>query len=128
MFIKLIRPLFLLFLITTILIEVFARQLQQLNTNTTVLLSINVLLFSLTIIVFLLLFKALKTNKANAPIHSIMLGVLLKFMVVAIATVIYAKTTATINKNAIYGGMILYIIYTYIETKIALKINKTNAH
>jgi hypothetical protein len=68
--------------------------------------------------------KALGNPNPNAVVRGVMAGTFLKLLVIAAAACIYllvAKQTRSVN--AVFVGMALYIIYTWMEVRISLRLN-----
>jgi hypothetical protein len=85
----------------------------------------NVLLFFISVLSFGMIIKALRSGRAQAFQNSLMGGTMLKLFVLGTAALIYlfvAKEHRSIG--AVFVAMGLYIVYTILDTGIALKANK----
>lgn len=61
----------------------------------------------------------------NAVIRGVMAGTFLKLFVLAAATLIYLFNAGEDRSvNAVFVGMGLYIIYTWLEVRISLRMNQ----
>lgn len=119
------KPVFILFAVVTILVLIFSGQLDRLNINHNVLLFANLLLLVLTFITGLMHIKASRNNNSYAFVRSITLSTFLKLIVIAASVIIYLN----INKEnrSIYAlafAMFLYLIYTVIEVRGAMILNR----
>jgi hypothetical protein len=118
------RPLTILFVITTALFIVFGKRMETKNISQTVVISANLLLYIVTMINLLFQVRALSNPNPNVVVRGIMAGTFLKLLVIAAAACIYllvAKQTRSVN--AVFVGMALYIIYTWLEVRISLRLN-----
>jgi hypothetical protein len=123
-FATLSRPLTILFVITTALFIVFGKRMEAKNISQTVVISANLLLYIVTMLNLFFQVRALSNPNPNAVIRGVMAGTFLKLLVIAAAACIYllvAKQTRSVN--AVFVGMALYIIYTWLEVKISLRLN-----
>jgi hypothetical protein len=124
-FFKKAVPFIVLFGITMLLLLVLAPQLQTLKVNASVVMVANAILFFIALITLLLHIKSLQSTNTRLFVNSVMLSMLIKFVIIGVAVLIYAyKAGSTKSVYAIYTSMLLYIIYTFLEVKIALQLNK----
>lgn len=130
-FLKLFTPfLFVFFIINTPLFA-FTDKLQSLKINPLVIAGGNAILFILAAITLAMHIKASKNSNPNVLVRSIMGAMLIKLMVIGTAALLYlvlSKENRNIPAIAIVMG--LYIVYTVLEVKAALQLNKkqpTNA-
>lgn len=86
----------------------------------------NAVLFILSMISLVMHAKAAGNKNPNAFVRSIMAAYIIKLFGVATATFIYiqASTKETRSVNAIFIGLGLYVIYTWLEKRATLRINK----
>lgn len=87
----------------------------------------NLILFILSLAVFALQRKAMQNPNPQAFVRSIMLGTFIKLMVIAIAVTVYLVVAGE-NKSiyAVIASMVLYIVYTVIDVRIASNLNRKN--
>jgi hypothetical protein len=126
-FVKKLMPLFIVFIIVNCVALAFNQQLQKIQINADVVIGANCILFFVNCISIALHKKAADSKNPNAIVRSMMMASLLKFMIVAFAVLIYifiAKEKR--NAYGVFCGMGLYVIYTFLEVKIASKIKKDN--
>ncbi|MFY7964119.1 MAG: hypothetical protein ACOVO1_04425 [Chitinophagaceae bacterium] len=124
---KKIAPLFVVFIIANCLAIVFNEKLQKLHINTSVIIGANCILFFANCISIALHKKASDSKNPNAIVRSMMTASLLKLMIVAFSVLIYiAIAKEKRNSYGVFCGMGLYIIYTFLEVKIASKMKKEN--
>jgi hypothetical protein len=121
---KLTRPLTILFIITTALFIVFRSRLELKKVNAEVLIYANVLLFGVTMLNLYFQVRNLRNPNPNAVIRGVMAATFLKLFVLGAAVIIYLVAAGEARSvNAVFGGMALYIIYTWLEVRISLKLN-----
>lgn len=121
---KLFLPSFFLFLLLNGLFMLFQRMLNAYGFSVQVLLWGNVFLFGLSIISFLLQKKAAKSTSPQLVIRYFYISFLVKLILVAVMALIYAKTTAKVNKMSVIACMVFYMLYTFIEISMLLKAGK----
>ena len=128
-FLKLILPLLVIFILVNSLISIFTTKFLALHISPVVLMTANCILFFVSILCLALHLKAMKNPNQNVMIRSIMLSTIIKLMTLATATVIYIFIERkNVSVYAIVCSMGLYIIYTFLEVKIALKLNNKNGN
>jgi hypothetical protein len=95
------------------------------NIETDVVIIANLLLAVLASIAILMHKKAAANPNPNAFVRSILTATVLKLFVLAGAAFIYIATAKeNRSDNALFVGMALYFVYTFIEVKLALGLNK----
>jgi len=124
---KNIAPLFILFMIVTGFCTVAKTWLTAKNIDPIVLGFGNIILFILSLAVFSIQKKAMQNPNPQVFVRSIMLGTFIKLMVIAIAVLIYLVAAGE-NRSiyAVIACMVLYIIYTVIDVRIASNLNRKN--
>jgi hypothetical protein len=122
---KLIFRLFVIFILVNITALIIGNWLDEKRIDHVVLIGANSLLFLLATISLLMQSKAMRNSNPNVFVRSIMAGTFLKLMVIIAALFIYAFTAGK-NRSlgAIFTGMALYIIYTVVEVRSALQLNR----
>lgn len=120
----LIRPLAVFFIISTALFLVLHSKLALINVDAMVLICANTLLFLVTMLNLYFQAKNLKNPNPNAAIRGVMAATFLKLFVLAAAVIIYLLAAGSGRSvNAVFLGMALYIIYTWLEVRISLRLN-----
>ena len=120
-------PLFVCFVIVNCTIIPLKTWLQNHQINADVIIVANFLLFILSSINIALHKKALQNKNPNAAVRSVMGGTLIKLMVISIAILIYLVVAGEKrNSYGIFCGMILYLIYSIIEVRIATKMKRND--
>jgi hypothetical protein len=101
-------------------------QLGNIQADYLVILGANTLLFVFGVISLLLHTNALAKPNPQAFIRSVLLANVLKILGLATAAFIYisvaGKSTST---NAVFGGLLLYIIYTWVEKRATIQLSKS---
>lgn len=122
---KLLRPMFLIFILLNAFFLVGRGWLIKKNIDHEVLLAGNLLLFVVTLVTFLLAYRGLTHTNPNVFIRAIYGGFIIKFFVVAIAAFVYIiSVRKNVNKPALFLSMALYIVYTFFEVNSLLRILK----
>ena len=87
----------------------------------------NALLFILSVVSILLHTRALTNPNPNVFVRSVMLSNVMKILVITAAAVIYVVTTGKekASTNAIFAVLFLYIVYSWIEKRAAIRLSKT---
>lgn len=121
------RPLVILYVITTALFIVFRPRLEAKGINPAVVISADLLLFAVTMINLYLQFRSINNPNPNAVVRSVLGGTFLKLFVLAAAVIIYLLAAGPGRSiNAVFVGMALYIIYTWLEVRISLRLKSKN--
>jgi len=90
-----------------------------------VLLAGNALLFGVTAVSFYLYFRALRNNNPHAFVRMMYSSLLVKMFACLVATLIYARAAGgAVSRNAIFGCFGLYIVYTWLEVRILMRLSK----
>ncbi|MEO8406569.1 MAG: hypothetical protein ABI480_18300 [Chitinophagaceae bacterium] len=122
-----IRPILILFVALTGFFIAGRNFLAKRNIDQEVLIAGNLLLVSVTVISYLLFIRSIKSTNPNAFVRAMYGSFILKFFVIAIAAFIYIMVTkSSVNKGALIVCMILYLLYTFIEVSVLLKLMKKN--
>ncbi len=126
---KAILPLFILFIV----IDAFILYSHSYFTTTLIdLMAIfvcNCLLFVLSVLSLVMHEKAINQKNANAMVTSVMGATLLKLLVLASAAFIYLFLKKSANVTyTLFIVMFMYIIYTALEVRTALKMNDKNGN
>jgi phosphatidylserine synthase len=103
----------------------FGRQiLREWNTDPWVLASGNDILFGLTAISYFLHIKSIRTPNPHVFVRAVYGSLIIKMMVCMVAALLYGWLAKSVNKGAIFGCFILYVVYTFLEVRILLKFIK----
>ena len=114
-----------IFIITSIFFLAGKNILVKYGIDTTVLLIANGILFITSIGVFMLQRKALQHSNPNVFIRSVMMGMMIKMLICAIAVIIYVLVCKNnFNGTVVFIFMFLYFIYLIAEVTAMLKLNK----
>ena len=120
-------PLFVFFVLINAVVIPLKNWLQQHQINADVVVVANSLLFILSSINIALHKKALQNKNPNVAIRSVMGGTLIKLLVITLAILFYLIIAGEKrNSYGIFCGMVLYLIYTIIEVRIATKMKSNN--
>jgi peptidoglycan/LPS O-acetylase OafA/YrhL len=85
----------------------------------------NLMFFVISIVTFFMQLNALKNKNPNVFVRSLIGGVMIKMFACIIALLTYYFTSGdAFNKPAVYGGMLIYLIYLVIEVVVMMKLNK----
>jgi hypothetical protein len=117
-------PILAFFLVSSVLILLGSQVLREWNTDSRVLLGGNELFFGLTGISYLLHIKSLRNPNPHVFVRMVYSSLIIKMMVCMVAALLYGWLTKSVNKNAILGCFILYVIYTFLEVRILMKFFK----
>jgi hypothetical protein len=123
-YVRAFLPILAVFLVSSGLIIAGAAVLKQWNADSRVLLGGNELFFGLTAISFFLHIKSLRTPNPHVFVRTIYGGLIIKMMVCMVAALLYGWLTKSVNKNAILGCFILYVVYTFLEVRVLMKFLK----
>src|SRR5580692_3820651 len=110
-------PILAVFLVSSGLTLLGASLLREWKTDIGVLLVGNELFFGLTAISYLLHIKSLRSPNAHVFVRMMYTSLIIKMMVCMVAALLYGWLTKSVNKNAILGCFILYVIYTFLEIR-----------
>ena len=128
-YVKKIMPLFSLFIIINCVLIILKKQLAQYNIDATVLFGANCILFAVSAVNIAMHSNAAQNKNPNVIVRSMMMATLIKFFAVAVSVLIYIFVAGEKRNNyGVFGGMILYIFYTVIETRIATKLKNKNGN
>jgi hypothetical protein len=118
-------PLLALFALSSILIVAGEVKLAAWNIDPKVLLAGNGVLFLATAISFLLYTKALRNPNVQFFLRMLYSSLLVKMFLCLAATFIYVMLAGRgVNKLAVITCFVLYVIYTFVEVKIIMRLSK----
>ena len=122
---SLVRPLIVLFVLTTGLFIVFGSRMEAKKIDQNVVIAANLILFIVTLVNLYFQSKNLQNPNSAAVIRGVMAGTFIKLLVLAAAVIIYLVAAGEGRSiNAVFVGMALYVIYTWLEVKISLKLKR----
>ena len=123
---KPVLPLFITFLILTVLCFAGNLFFGERGINYTVVMGGNCLFFLISLFVFRLQYVAMQNKNPNVFIRSVMGGMIIKVFACVIAIVAYYFISgAAFNKPGVYLSMLIYIVYLVVEVRTIMKLNKT---
>jgi hypothetical protein len=126
---KAFLPIEFIFIIVIIIIVAGNKLFQQWNVDTSVIAGSNFILFLITVISFLLAKRGLNHTNPNVFFRAVYSGIMLKLFACIIVAFIYISMNRThINKAALFISMGLYLVYTFVEVSVLMKLlkQKTN--
>ncbi|MBL7759322.1 MAG: hypothetical protein JNK08_01360 [Sediminibacterium sp.] len=121
---KLFLPLVVLMLVVNVLAVMLNSSLQQKQIDGLVVVCANTLLFIICASSLYMQVKSLNNSNPHAMVRGVMGSVVLKLFVLGTAAFIYLYAAGE-NKsvNALFISMGLYIVYTWLEVRIAMRLN-----
>jgi hypothetical protein len=126
---SLFRPILLIFIGLSIVFFLTSSALTARGIDYRVLLTGNLLLFGVTSASFFLYIKGLRNQNMHVFMRAIYGSLLVKFFVCLVAVLVYAMVARlAVNRNGILGCFILYMLYTFLEVRILLRMSKKNSH
>lgn len=119
----------LIFIILTAAFAVARGRLEKKGMDVDVAMAGNLLLFALTLLSYRLLYRAMQSANIHAFTRMMYVNFIVKFFVILGVVVIYAMMTKEINKPAVIICVVVYFVYTMIETGALTKMlrKKNNA-
>lgn len=121
---KLIRPLVVLFILATVVLLALQGWLVQANIDVAVVICANTLLLLVTMLNIYFQCKSLNNPNPNVMVRGVMGAMFLKLFGLGAAVLIYLYAAgAARSVNAVFAAMGLYIIYTWLEVRISLRLN-----
>lgn len=121
---KLFLPLVVLMLVVNVLAVMLNSSLQQKQIDGLVVVCANTLLFIICASSLYMQVKSMNNSNPHAMVRGVMGSVVLKLFVLGTAAFIYLYAAGE-NKsvNALFISMGLYIVYTWLEVRIAMRLN-----
>jgi hypothetical protein len=117
-------PLFIVFILLTILFFLSQSILKKYGLDRNVLLIANTLFLILGIITFAIQQKALQNSNPNVFIRSVMSVMMIKMFVCIVAVLIYVLSMRdSYSRPSIFAGVFLYFVYLMVEVNVLLKLN-----
>ncbi|HEX5653054.1 MAG TPA: hypothetical protein VFX58_08270 [Chitinophagaceae bacterium] len=122
---KFIRPLIILFIVVNAFFLMAKNLLFSWGVDRDVLIAGNLLVFLTVLVSFFLLQKAIYSSNPQAFVRAMYGSFIIKFFVLALAAFIYIQVTKkNVNKQALFGSIGIYFIYTFIEISALMKLMK----
>ena len=119
------RPVLLVFFVLEAVFIFFSTMLTAYGLDHRVLMCGNALLFIVTTISFVIYIKGLHNQNPHAFVRVMYGSMLVKFFVCLAAVLIYAVIArGAVNRNGVLGCFVLYVIYTYLEVRTLLRMNR----
>jgi hypothetical protein len=118
-------PVILFFVLVNIFLISGKTLLQKWSVDREVVIIANLILAVITLITFLIGQRGLRSGNVQGFVRSIYLSFIVKFFVLVAAAFIYIMVTSKIvNKPALIASMCLYLVYTFLEVSILMKMSK----
>lgn len=118
-------PVVLLFIILNALFVAGRSWLEGWGADQGVLIAGNLLLFAITLFSFLMAQRGLRNPNPHHFVRSVYSSILVKLFACMIAALAYiAINKANLNKPALFGCMGLYLVYTFLEVSVLMKMLK----
>lgn len=119
------RPLLIVFIIITAILIIAKTALEAQGADTTILLIGHTIIFLVTFLAYMLHVRALNKKTGMGIVNAVYGGMIIKMFTCLITAFIYIITTkSAVNKPALFGCMFFYLLYSFIETRIATRLNK----
>lgn len=119
---RMFRPVIAFFAILSALVVVGRNFFERYNIDGDVVLAGNLLLFLITLLSFYMGVKGMKHPNPHAFVRSLYSSIMIKLFLCIIAAFIYiAVYQKDLNKPALFICMGLYLVYTFIEVSILMK-------
>jgi len=121
---KLFLPLILIFIFVNSFSVIFKSVLQANNIDYGVVVLSNALLFFICVVSLRMQLRSIDNTNPHAMVRVVMSSVVIKLFVLGTAAFIYLYVSGEAKSvNALFISMALYLIYTWIEVRISLKLN-----
>ncbi|MBN9380741.1 MAG: hypothetical protein J0H74_08255 [Chitinophagaceae bacterium] len=98
----------------------------QWNMDYRVVLVGNTVLFIATAFSFYLYSKSLRNNNVQVFLRMMYSSLLVKMVLCLAAVLIYLFVSRDVNKAGIIASLALYVVYTYIEVKVLMRLSKNS--
>jgi hypothetical protein len=119
-------PIVLTFILVSVLALAVPSVLAAWKVDHVVLLGGNGLLFLLTALSFYLYARGLRNDNVQAFLRVMYGSMLIKFVGCLLAVLIYALVSRQgVNRNGIFGCLIVYMLYTFLEVRALLQLSKS---
>jgi len=126
-FAKILIPFFAAFVLINSILLIWEQHFINVKIDPWVVFVANCLLLAISTLNLAMHIKSVNNKNPNVAIRSVMLATLLKLFILVGAALIYLFLAGKDRSTyAILVSMVLYIIYTVMEVRIASKINQDN--
>jgi len=126
---KLLMPMFALFNVVNVIFLFWAEKLASLNIDYIIVIIGNALVFILTMLTLWLHVSASKKSNPNVLVRSVMGSTFIKMIIIGSAVIAYVMWAKEKRSNlAVIVTMALYLVYTFLEVKTVLGLQKKNAN
>ena len=123
---KMLLPIFIIFIILTVLILTSGNFLVKYNVDKSVLLGANLLFLVVSILVFFMQKNAMQNKNPNVFVRSVIAGMMIKMFSTVIAVLAYVVSVGQgYNKKAVFISLFMYLIYLGAEVMAISKVNRT---
>jgi hypothetical protein len=124
---KAFTPILVIFTITSGILVAFPALFTKMKIDANVMLVGNLILFIATLISFYFYYRSLRNNRVAVFLRLIYGAMFIKMMICLVTAFVYIMMTGkNVNKGAIFGCMFLYLVYTFIEVAVLMKLSKQN--
>lgn len=118
-------PVVLLFIVLNGLFTAGSSMLERIGADQAVLIAGNLLLFVITLFSFLMAKRGLNDPNPNRFLRSVYSSILVKLFACMFAALAYiAINKSNLNKPALFTVMGLYLVYTFLEVSVLMKMLK----
>ncbi len=107
------------FIITSLLVLLLTKPLTNLEIDTTVVLSGNLILFLSTLMSYRIYSKQIKGKSGQAVVRNVYAGFVLKFFILVSTAMIYFYFAKQINLRAVLICLVLYLVYNFVNARFA---------
>ena len=122
---RLTRSVGILFIFGSVLIIVFGSWLALRNIAPHVVLSANILLYVITMLNLYFQWRNINHPNPNVIVRGVIAGTFIKLLLLASSVMIYLLASGPSRSvNAVFVGMGLYIVYTWLEVRISLQMKR----
>ncbi len=121
---QLTRPIVIMFIILNGVLIALQHKLENKNIKIDVVLIANLLLFGVSMLNIWFQMKSLRNPNSAAVIRGLMASTFIKLFVLASTAMIYLVAAGQNRSvNSVFVAMGLYILYTWLEVRISLRLN-----
>jgi hypothetical protein len=122
-------PIVIIFVIVNALLIVFRTTFDRWGVDRDAMIIGNVLLFAITLLSYWIGIRGLRSPNTHAFVRGVYASMMIKLFLCAIAAFIYVSIyRESVNKPALFGTMGLYLVYSFLEVSILMKMLKGNAN
>lgn len=126
LFVKMLLPILIIFLLLTVFIFAANNIWVKYNVDKQVLFGANLLFLFTGLLVFFIQKKALQNQNPNVFVRSVIAGMMIKMFSTVLAVLAYVVTVGQgYNKNAVFISLFMYLIYLAAEVMAISKVNRT---